>query len=284
MKRFLIVLLILSLVFSACSFIEVNETTTEYYYPYVTDINGNLVPVHENVNEATLDAKLYSFDENGRVYYSDSNKQLLHGIDVSVFQGEVDWHSVKADGIDFVMLRIGFRGYGSKGIINIDNNFYTNFDGAKNAGLKVGVYFYSQALNIYEAREEAAFVISTLQGRKLDFPIAYDWEYVDNAQARTKDMTSEAITQCAIAFCEYINSAGYNPIIYFNREIGYFEYDLSAVNNYDFWLAEYSSYPTFLYEYKIWQYTDSGKVNGISGNVDLNVSAVDYSVDYISYG
>lgn len=284
MKKFLILFFLSCLVFTGCSVINNSEPATEFNSVYTTDVNGTLVPVHENVNESTLDAKLYFREENGRVGYSVPEITLLHGIDVSVFQGDIDWNAVKSDGIDFVMLRIGFRGYGSKGIMQIDNKFYENYSGATAAGLKVGVYFYSQAINAEEAKEEADFVLETLGDRTLDFPIAYDWEYVDNAEARTKNMTSEEITQCATSFCQTIISNGLTPVIYFNREIGYFEYDLSAVKDFDFWLAEYNSYPTFIYEYTMWQYTDSGIVDGVEGKVDLNISLVDYSINYDSFG
>ncbi len=282
MKK-VIICVILCLFMSGCAFNPI-EATTVYESPYATDVDGNLVPVHENVEESIFSSELFSFDEKGRVKYEDSTVKLLHGIDVSVFQGDIDWSAVKNDGIDFVFLRIGFRGYGTKGIMQIDENFYNNYASAKEAGLKVGVYFYSQALNSTEAIEEADFVLDTLGGRALDFPVAYDWEYVDNVNARTKNMTSEAITECAYAFCEHIEKNGYKSIIYFNCEIGYFEYDLSYVDSFDFWLAEYNTYPTFIYNYKLWQYTDKGSVEGIDGYVDLNISVVDYSENFKYYG
>lgn len=284
MKRLFLLLLVSVFIISGCAFDFNIKPEKDYNSIYATDVNGTLVPFHENVSESRLDAKQYFFDENGRAGYNNPDIDLLHGIDVSVFQGDIDWEAVKSDGIDFVMLRIGFRGYGSKGIIQLDNKFDENYTDAVAAGLKVGVYFYSQALTSEEAIEEAAFVVSALENRSLDFPVVFDWEYVDNAEARTKDMTSEQITQCAISFCKTIKDNGYLPMIYFNREIGYFEYNLALVDEFDFWLAEYSSYPTFIYEYTMWQYTDSGTVNGIDGRVDLNVSLVDYSQFYDAYG
>ena len=205
----------------------------------------------------------------------------MTGIDVSVFQGDINWEEVAADGIDFVILRIGYRGYGSKGIMGIDDNFYVNYDGAVKAGLKVGAYFYSQAVNAEEAREEAQFVLSALGDRVLEFPIVYDWEYVDNDVARTKDMTSAQITECAVNFCDEIEKSGRDVMIYFNREIGYFEYDLAKISDYAFWLAEYCEYPTFIYKFDMWQYTDSGSVNGIDTKVDINIY---FPLEYSSYG
>lgn len=282
MKKFLVLLLVMITVLSSCSFLpslqEPETTTAEYVSPYATDINGELVPKHEDVSESALDPLLFEFDKKGRAEYRDPSQKILTGIDVSVFQGNIDWQAVAADGIDFVMLRIGYRGYGSKGIMGIDDMFYLNYEGAVAAGLDVGVYFYSQAVNAQEAAEEAAYVLDALGDRELSYPVAYDWEYVDNDDARTKDMTSAQITECAKAFCEEIEQAGRTAIIYFNCEIGYFEYNLKELESYDFWLAEYEKYPSFVYDYKMWQYTDKGSVNGVDGEVDLNISIVDYSV------
>lgn len=271
MKKVLFLVVAITIVLSGCAFILPDEPDTQYSSPYATDINGEFVPVHDDVDESVLDPRLFYRDENGRMKYSDTTRTALTGIDVSVFQGNINWEEVAADGIDFAILRIGYRGYGSKGIMGIDDNFYKNYDGAVKAGLKVGAYFYSQATNAEEAREEARFVLSALGDRKLDLPVVYDWEYVDNAEARTANMTSEQITECAVNFCNEIENAGRSVMIYFNREIGYFEYDLARINGYDFWLAEYCEYPTFIYKFNMWQYTDSGCVKGINSNVDMNI-------------
>lgn len=281
MKKFIVLLSAALLILSACSFAPAEEATTEYKSPYATDVNGDFVPRHEDVDESPLDPMLFYLDENSRMKYADSDRTTMTGIDVSVFQGDINWEEVAADGIDFVILRIGYRGYGSKGIMGIDDNFYVNYDGAVKAGLKVGAYFYSQAVNAEEAREEAQFVLSALGDRVLDFPIVYDWEYVDNDVARTKDMTSAQITECAVNFCDEIEKSGRDVMIYFNREIGYFEYDLAKISDYAFWLAEYCEYPTFIYKFDMWQYTDSGSVNGIDAKVDINIY---FPLEYSSYG
>lgn len=268
MKKLIVLLVSISIILSGCAFIVPDEPGSS---PYATDINGDFVPVHDDVDESMLDPKLFYTDENGRMSYADESRAFLTGIDVSVFQGNINWEEVAADGIDFVILRIGYRGYGTKGIMGIDDNFYKNYDGAVNAGLKVGAYFYSQATNAEEAREEARYVLSALGDRELQMPVVYDWEYVDNAEARTANMTSEQITECAVNFCNEIELSGRDVMIYFNREIGYFEYELARISGYDFWLAEYSEYPTFIYKFNMWQYTDCGTVNGIGSRVDLNI-------------
>ena len=248
--------------------------TTE---PPVTDISGRIIPNHTDIAKSVLSPEFFVRDGNGRMTYSDPAVKTYTGIDVSVFQGDIDWDAVKNDGIDFVMLRVGYRGYGQKGIMGKDDKFDSNYEGAKKAGLKVGAYFFSQATNESEAREEAAFVLDAVRDCPLDYPIAYDWEFVDNGEARTNGMTSEDITVCAKAFCEAIKSAGKVPVIYFNCETGYFNYDLPQVKDYDFWLAEYYDTPSFYYNYKMWQYSKTGSVDGISGDVDMNISIVDFS-------
>lgn len=243
----------------------------------VTDISGRIIPNHTDIAKSALSPEFFVRDGKGRMTYSDSSVKTYTGIDVSVFQGDIDWDAVKNDGIDFVMLRVGYRGYGQKGIMGKDDKFYSNYEGAKKAGLKVGAYFFSQATNESEAREEAAFVLDAVRDCPLDYPIAYDWEFVDNDEARTNGMASEDITVCAKAFCEAIKSAGKVPVIYFNCETGYFNYDLPQVKDYDFWLAEYYDTPSFYYNYKMWQYSKTGSVDGISGDVDMNISIVDFS-------
>lgn len=250
-----------------------NETTELR----VTDVNGRVIPNHTDVEKSVLSPEYFSRDERGRVTYSDPAVSIYTGVDVSVFQGDVDWEAVKNDGIDFVMLRVGYRGYGANGIMGEDANFHKNYEGAKKAGLKVGVYFFSQALNETEATEEANFVLDAVKDYPLDYPIAFDWEFVQNDEARTNDMTSESITLCAKAFCETVSQAGYIPVIYFSRETGYFSYDLTLVKDIGFWLAEYNESPSFYYNYKMWQYSKSGTVDGIDGAVDMNISIVDFS-------
>lgn len=293
MKKILTIFFVFLFLLNGCAFntgtqTEIKTSTTE---PPLTDYGGMIIPVYENVNVSQLDPELFYLDENGRMQYNFSQSQefsgtaqALCGIDVSNHQGFIDWDAVASDGIDYVMLRIGYRGYGTKGILGLDESFYRNYEEATRVGLKVGVYFYSQAVNEEEAREEAQFVLSSLGNLHLDYPIAYDWEYVDNDTARTDNLTGKQITQCAAAFCDEIKKNGREVIIYFNCSIGYFDYDLSLLNNYDFWLAEYNNFPTFYYKYTMWQYSCTGNVAGINGNVDLNISIVDYSNSIASYG
>ncbi len=274
------VFLIIVFVFASCSldFFSGEQETQEATGEFMTDKNGNFVPVYEDVETTQLQAEKFLKDEKDRVYYSDPTVRTFTGIDVSVFQGDIDWSKVKADGIDFVMIRAGFRGYGESGTLNEDEKFRENCKNALAAGINVGVYFFSQAITEAEAAQEARFVLDIISDYNITYPVAYDWETIEyDDSARTKNMTTQQITACANAFCEVIENAGYETVIYFNRELGYFNYDLSKINNYHFWLAEYFSTPSFYYDYKIWQYTDKGRVDGIAGDVDINISLVDYS-------
>lgn len=283
MKKISAFILVLVLLLSAgCGGVSEQTEPTTAKSIYVTDVNGKLVPAHDNVSESELDAAKFIRTENGRVFYDDESVETLTGIDVSVFQGDIDWTAVAQDGIDFVMLRVGFRGYGPSGKLYEDEKFRENYEGAAAAGLKVGVYFFSQAINPAEAKSEARFVSELIADCDIAFPVAFDWEYVDDSSARTADMTSAEITPCAAAFCAEIKNAGYEPVIYFNCDHGYFNYELSEISGYHFWLAEYSDIPSFYYDYKIWQYSEKGTVAGIEGNVDLNISVVDYSKDNVS--
>lgn len=286
MKKYIKIIAVLTaalLVCTVCAFgayrivKRLNSSTGITTETPVTDISGRIIPNHTDIAKSVLSPEFFVRDGKGRMTYSDSSVKIYTGIDVSVFQGDINWDAVKNDGIDFVMLRVGYRGYGQKGIMGKDDKFDSNYEGAKKAGLKVGAYFFSQATNESEAREEAAFVLDAVRDCPLDYPIAYDWEFVDNDEARTNGMTSEDITVCAKAFCEAIKSAGKVPVIYFNCETGYFNYDLPQVKDYDFWLAEYYDTPSFYYNYKMWQYSKTGSVDGISGDVDMNISIVDFS-------
>lgn len=230
-------------------------------------------PVLTAVPVCTYDKNLFVLDKNSMVmYYHDPAYTTALGIDVSAYQGEIDWKQVADAGVEFVMIRLGFRGYGKEGTLNLDKYFQQNLRGAKDAGLKVGVYFFSQAINTAEAEEEAAFVLQNLAGAELDYPVVYDWEPVSNKNARTNGLGAEVLTDCAIAFCDAVSYAGYTPMIYYNLPVGYTRYDLSRLTAYEVWFAQYAEWPTMYYDYRIWQYTDSGTIPGIKGKVDMNIA------------
>lgn len=209
------------------------------------------------------------FAENGFLCYNSDGVIGVPGIDVSSYQADIDWEAVKAAGIEFAMIQVGYRGYGS-GKLELDDCFLSNMEGALAAGIDVGVYFFSQALTPEEAVEEAEYVLNWIEGYEITYPVAFDWEEVEQA-ARTDNMNMLMLTSCAKAFCETIEEAGYDASIYFNQVYGYQQLNLVSLLEYDFWLAEYTDAPTFAYDFQMWQYTNEGTVPGIGGPVDLNI-------------
>ena len=198
----------------------------------------------------------------------------MPGIDVSYYQGEIDWEKVKASGIEFAIIRLGYRGYGAEGKLMEDKMAYENLEGALDAGLKVGIYFFSQATNAEEALEEADYVLERIEKYDITMPVVYDWEFISD-EARTAKMDPRTLTDCYLAFCGKIAEAGYTPMVYFNTHMSRTMLYLTELEQYPFWLALYSDRMTFPYRIEMWQYTDSGRVPGIAGNVDVNLMFTD---------
>ena len=209
-------------------------------------------------------------EENGYKTYVSGDLTAELGVDVSSHQGYIDWQAVADSGVDFAIIRAGFRGYGD-GSTNVDESFQYNLDGALAAGLDVGVYFFSQALTEEEAVAEAAQVISLVNGYDLSYPIYFDWEPIDGDDARTATISGTEVTSCALAFCRTIESAGYQAGIYFNLSNAITLFHLYDLKDYNFWLAEYQDTPSYPFAIQMWQYTNSGAVPGISEQVDLNL-------------
>ena len=250
---------------------EDNDPAQSGYIAY----GNKFYPVHRNVDVCPYDTNLLVLD-GSIMYYNDPAYETAIGIDVSSHQGEIDWERVAASGVEFAMIRLGYRGYGSEGTLNLDPYFEQNLAGARAAGLKVGIYFFSQAITVEEAYEEAAFVLEHLDGEELDYPLAYDWEPISGVGARTDGLDSVTLTDCALTFCHMAELAGYTPMVYYNNPVGYGRYDLSRLTDYDVWFAQYASRPTMYYDYRIWQYTSSGTVPGIDTRVDMNIAFIPY--------
>lgn len=214
------------------------------------------------------DVTKFSTGVDGRVSYSGAPTRT--GIDVSEHQGEINWKKVVDSGIDFAMLRLGYRG-STAGSLYTDEYFEKNIAGATAAGIPIGVYFYSQAITVEEAKEEARFVIENLGDYKLDYPVVYDWEIVGGIEARTYSVSRQTLCACTRAFCDEIKAAGYKPMIYFTRYLGYRKHILRNLTDYSFWYAEYGDRPRFAFDFDMWQYSETGLVDGIAGNVDLNL-------------
>lgn len=217
-------------------------------------------------------------DENGVPAYYENGKKISHlGVDLSEFQGDVDFAAMKEAGVEFVMLRIGGRYYGDDGVLYTDNKFDTNYEKAKAAGLKVGAYFFSQAISAEDAKQEANYALEKLNKRQLDYPIALDWENIAEEEARTDKVTGDQLTDIAETFCDTIEAAGYKSIVYSNTQQMFIMYDFETMKDYDFWLADYREFPTMYYKFDMWQYTMTGSIAGVEGTVDMNISFTDFT-------
>ena len=192
------------------------------------------------------------------------------GIDVSRYQGTIDWQKVKAAGVEFVILRAGGRGYGTSGQLYEDSMAQEYYRGAKAAGLKVGAYIFSQAISEEEAREEAQYLLDITRDWQLDMPLVFDWECLAE-DYRTMGVDARALTDYTIAFCETVKAAGKEPMIYYNPTQSYKQMYLEELTDYGFWLAMYAQELEYPYKVDLWQYTNQGSVPGISGNVDINL-------------
>ena len=235
------------------------------------NINGNVYYVESDGSYATglksIDGSIYYFDYTGR-------KASSVGIDVSFYNGTINWQTVKNSGIDFAILRVGGRGW-STGALYDDSCFYNYLIGAKAAGLKVGVYFYSTAVNPVEAIQEASLVLDRLNNVTLDFPIFIDMEYSGDYPAGRSDTLSMAErVVVALTFCKTVNNSGYQAGIYSSQSFITDCLDYNSISPYCIWLANYTEnnqLPNFAGRYDIWQFTDRGHVPGVNGSCDLNV-------------
>ena len=209
----------------------------------------------------------FTYNDSG--YLTCSTPEVQMGIDVSDHQGWIDWYQVKDSGVSFAFVRIGYRGY-SQGGLFADEYAHYNLTTAREAGLQVGAYFYSQAVSEEEAAEEAAWCIDFLKEYEIDLPVVFDWEYVSQ-EARTGSMDGELLTRCAQVFCGEIEKAGYDAMVYFNPHLATDYYDLLQLQNYPFWLAMYTSVMDYPHRVDYWQYTDQGSLPGIDTTVDINL-------------
>lgn len=212
----------------------------------------------------------YDFQYNRHNYLLLQNLPSSPGVDVSAWQGDIDWEQVAASGIEFAMIRLGYRGY-EKGQLTEDKYAQQNLTAAKDAGLKVGAYFFSQALTIEEADEEIDFMLDILGEHYLAMPIVLDWE-IPSEKARTYGkMDARTLTDIQLHFCQVMSEKGYTPMVYFNTHQSENLYFLSELEAYPFWLALYQERMDFPWAVDMWQYSSSGIVPGIDGPVDLNV-------------
>ncbi|MBR1622859.1 MAG: glycoside hydrolase family 25 protein, partial [Pseudobutyrivibrio sp.] len=231
----------------------------------------NFVPINESLAKNSFDIDNLTETETGKYsYVVDEQTVSRFGIDVSSHQGDIDWEAVAADGVEFAFIRAVYRGYGT-GKLVVDEKCIQNIEGAQAAGIDVGVYVFSQAVTQAEVLEEASTVLNLLDGYSLQLPIVFDVEKVNDSQARTNALSVDERTSLTITFLEAVKNAGFEPMIYHNTEMGAMLLDLTQLTEYPKWFAGYNREFYWPYEYNVWQYSESGRVNGINGDVDLDI-------------
>ena len=229
-------------------------------------------PVLDAVKKHNLKSENFRMNDAGEMEYMENGAVVSHkGIDVSKYQGEIDWNKVKADGVEYAFIRLGLRGYES-GKIVLDEYYEKNMRVANEAGVKAGVYFFTQAVTVEEAKEEADFVIENLSDFDVPDPVVFDVEMIVGGKGRANELTQAERTDICIAFCEAIKEAGYMPMIYGNVKCFTKMLDMTRLEDYEKWYAFYDDYMYMPYEVSIWQYTENGYVDGIKEKVDMNIA------------
>ncbi len=249
------------------------EVSSDAHYGQVQVFNGDtyvwVVP-ESGVEKNTLTSDDFALDEEGRPTYVGGEFKAIRGVDVSQYQGDIDWQAVYDSGIRFAIIRAGGRYYGS-GELFTDDCFAKNLEGAKAAGLKVGVYFFSQAVTEDEAREEARYTAQLIGDTELELPVFFDWERVSDSESRTYDLGGAALTDCAVAFCEETEALGFDAGVYVYSETGYYGYTLLRLSDYTIWNSSIGNYPYFYYAHSMWQYSFKGAVDGIDHDCDMDM-------------
>ena len=254
---------------------EITSLIYDNYWNYIPTayINvGELGPdallykISDKVERNNLDVEKFYTGDDGYMHYSDDNiKDTLVGVDLSTFQSDIDWETLaKNKDIDFVMLRVGYRGYTQGGLM-LDSSFEDSKAAVIKYKIPTGLYFFTQAITYDEGVEEANFVLKQIGKMNVKYPIVIDSELIgDNA-------SNDERTDGIVGFCETIKAAGYTPMIYASRNMFAQCLDMDRLGDYELWLAHYANVPNFPYKYTGWQYTESGTVDGISGDVDLDL-------------
>lgn len=259
-------------------------TILQRFYPdyVIASSSGgyHFFPISDKLEKNNFDLEKFTYPvyneenkewEGTATYMEGTEKEAKKGVDVSTFQGDIDWKKVKKSGMEFAIIRLGFRGYES-GKIVLDSKFEDNIEGSLKAGLDTGVYFFTEALNEKEAIEEADFVIENLKEYKINMPVVIDVEESANTEkTRTRDLTVDQRTKNVIAFCEHIKKAGYDVMIYGNLKSFMIMMNIEELEEYDKWFAYYRYPFHFPYKIKMWQYTAYERIDGIDGKADVNL-------------
>ncbi len=233
----------------------------------------HFLPIDQSLKMSELVQDRIKVTDEGEIQYTDEAGNVIShkGIDVSEYQGNINWDKVKADGVEFAIVRTHYRGYGTGRLVE-DTKASANISGALASGIKVGAYVFSQAITEAEAVEEAQAAIDTLSPYVSGgVPIVIDVERVAGKNPRMDSLTPTERTDVILAFCDKVTEAGYKPMIYFNTEMGALYIENERLEEIPKWYAWYATSLYFPYKYDIWQYKDTGSVSGISGNVDMNI-------------
>lgn len=240
---------------------------TQYYFFPISDTLAKHPYLPEN----------FIITEDELIEYYDNGELISHkGIDVSRYQEKIDWKEVAEDDVEYAFIRLGIRGY-TEGEIKEDDSFEYNINGALDNGIEAGVYFFTQATSVEEAEEEAQYVLDAIEPYDVTYPVVLDVEAVNSENARTAELTKEERTEYCIAFCEMIKQAGYTPMIYGNLKTFMLLLDMEQLEAYDKWFAYYDTELYFPYNVRVWQYTDTGTIEGIDTDVDINISFGNFS-------
>ena len=263
------------------------EATTADYYTKDKFYRKKANVEYRYTGWQTIDGKRFFYDKNGTAVTGEQviqgvkytfngdgslNTGTVMGIDISKHNGNIDWNAVKNSGVQYVILRCGYRGSAS-GVLVEDQKFKRNIQGATAAGLKVGIYFFSQAVNEVEAVEEASMTLSLIKNYRITYPVYID---VESANGRADGISKAARTSVINAFCQTIRNSGYTPGLYANKNWLTEKINTGALGGCKIWLAQYVAAPTYGGRYEMWQYSSRGAIAGIKGNVDLNVSYMGY--------
>jgi len=254
---------------------EIIDETVNVYFP-ARHVEYGQIPRN------SYDPDNYTIEDGFVAYYNSDGKKISHvGVDLSYHNGKVDWNALAASPVEFVMLRCGYRGTTEGGLIE-DENFRSYAQEANERGIDMGVYFFSQAINETEAVAEAEYVLKLIEDYDISYPVAFDTEYVDGEENRFNqaDLSREELTNITLAFLRRIEEAGYYPMVYASENWLRRRLDVAALADYDLWAPQYNEENDFMYDFTIWQYTESGSVPGVEGVCDINISFVDYG-EYI---
>lgn len=218
----------------------------------------------------------FVYEEPILKYYAQGARVSHLGVDIDADCGTVDYEALKNAGVEFVMLRLGFRGYES-GNLSLDESYFDALSSADAAGLKIGVYFESQAVSAEEAQQEAQFVLDNISQFHITYPVAFDLGYVTGEQSRIDSIPKMQLTEITNAFCARVEEAGYKPIVYGNKYWLLRKIDLTQLGNYDIWLSQDGQIPDYPYTFSMWQYNQSATLSGMAKDARLTISFTDYS-------